>query len=43
MSHGLGKQRLNCSIYDSFQMTTVVGLIRTTENGLTGISATIAV
>jgi len=33
----------NCSIYGSFQITTVVALIRVTENGLTGISGTIAV
>lgn len=43
MSHGLGKPRPNCSIYGSFQMMTVVALIRVTEKGLTGISGIIAV
>lgn len=43
MSHGLGKPQPNCPIYGSFQITTVVALIRVTENGLTGISGIIAV
>ena len=43
MSYGLPKIWPNCPIYGSFQITTVVGLILVTENGLTGISGIIAV
>ena len=43
MPYCLPKTWPNCPIYGSFQITTVVALILVTENGLTGISATIAV
>ena len=43
MPYCLAEAWANCSIYGSFQITTVVALIRVTENGLTGISGTIPV